>query len=328
MKSTIKFILFTFCCLLSLHALKAQNNSMEKKYIFELDITKSMWGLASESNLDIFDQVREQLIKAIREIQDPSSDIVLITWQDKIIDTWQQKATQKGKQELIDQLNAISAKTVPGQNTNIYNAWMEAKKHVDPNKINIIYLLTDGKHTVRNPPISKLYQEIPQWQDFSQDKDYYMFIVELTSEAIDQKLRSEVEKTDKVEFIHGIEFYTLYINQTNVVVNLDEQLEFPLSIQTQNLPKKYLDIKVKLNLENENFQIVNPPITLSDIPTTIKLRLLKPLDQVKASLPESSSFSIHLELEDNEHKHVKLINKIINCKIINKKEKVLYFKEL
>lgn len=306
----------------------AQNNLKDKKYIFELDITKSMWGLAAKTNVDIFDQVREQLIKAIQEIDDPSSQIVLVTWQDKIINTWQEPATKQGKQNLIDQLKAINAKNVPGQNTNIYNAWMEAKKHVDPSKINIVYLLTDGRHSVNNPPIASLYQEIPKWQDFSAEKDAYMFVVELTSQAIDPNIRQAIEGTNKVDFIHGIEFYTLFLNNTAPIINLDESLTFSLDIAKGNLPSQYDNIPVVLSLDSELFEITNPNVTLKDTPSQIRLKLKKPLEQVKASLQETSILPIQVNLQEGDIKHVKLINKDINCKLVNKKEKVFYFQEI
>ncbi|SDI02594.1 hypothetical protein SAMN05421818_1463 [Myroides phaeus] len=323
-----KTFLILICFLFLSFPMFSQHSLKEKKYIFELDITKSMWGIGEPGSINIFDQVRTQLIKAIENIDDPSAEIVLVTWQDQIISTWKESANSVGKERLVEQLKKITVKSVPGQNTNIYNAWIEAKKHVNPSKINIVYLLTDGRHSVPNPPISKLYNEIPKWASFSAEKDAYMFLVELTSQAIDNKMRSLVEATDKVEFIHGIEFYTLFVNNTSPIINIDEKLEFTLNINKQNLPEKYNDTKIGLQLNSDLFEIVNPSITLEQTPTAIKLRLKKSLEEVKASLSESSILPITIIFDDSKYKHIKLINKEINCKIINKKEKVFYFNEL
>lgn len=306
----------------------SQHSLKEKKYIFELDITKSMWGVGEPGSIDIFDKVRNQLITAIEAIADPSAEIVLVTWQDKVINTWQEKSNQKGKEKLINHLKEITVKNVPGQNTNIYNAWIEAKKHVDSNKINIVYLLTDGRHSVVNPPIAKLYNEIPKWSGFTADIDAYMFVVELTSQAIDEKLRAQIELTDRVEFIHGIEFYTLFINNANPIVNLDEKLQFELTINKQNLPTKYNDLKVTITTNNEMFEVVDTEFTLGDIPKTIKLRLKKPLDEIKSTLSETALLPLNVSIDESKYKHIKLVNQTINCKIVNKKEKVFYFKEL
>lgn len=321
------FLMIVFSLLVSL-PMFSQHSLKEKKYIFELDITKSMWGVGEPGSIDIFDKVRNQLIIAIEGITDPSAEIVLVTWQDQIISTWQEKANQKGKENLINYLKEITVKNVPGQNTNIYNAWVEAKKHVNPDKINIVYLLTDGRHSVSNPPIAKLYNEIPQWSNFAADKDAYMFVVELTSQAIDEKLRAQIELTDKVEFIHGIEFYTLFINNVNPIVNLDEKLQFELTINKQNLPVKYNDLKVTITANNEMFEVVDTEMVLGDIPKIIKLRLKKPLEEVKTTLSETSLLPLHVSIDESKYKHIKLVNQTINCKIVNKKEKVFYFKEL
>lgn len=323
-----KTFLVLICCFLLSLTVFSQHSLKDKKYIFELDITKSMWGIGEPGSIDIFEQVRNQLIKAIDNIDDPSAEIVLVTWQDQIISTWKEHANTKGKEHLVEQLKKITVKSVPGQNTNIYNAWVEAKKHVDPSKINVVYLLTDGRHSVPNPPISKLYNEIPKWASFSAENDSYMFLVELTSQAIDNKMRSLVEATDKVEFIHGIEFYTLFINNTSPAINIDEKLEFTLNVNKQNLPEKYNDIKIGLQINSDLFEIVNSSITLEQTPIAIKIRLKKSLEEVKAALPQSSILPINITFDDTKYKHIKLINKLVNCKIINKKEKVFYFSEL
>ncbi|ALU27945.1 vWA domain-containing protein [Myroides odoratimimus] len=324
----IKEILVVVFCLLVTVPLFAQHNLKEKKYIFELDITKSMWGVGEPGSIDIFDQVRSQLIDAIETISDPSAEIVLVTWQDKIINTWHEMATTTGKKNLVEKLNAITVKNVPGQNTNIYNAWIEAKKHIDPAKINIAYLLTDGRHSVSNPPISKLYEEVPNWGTFAADKDAYVFVVELTAQAIDEKLRKQVEATDKVEFIHGIEFYTLFVDNTAPVVNIDENLQFDLKINKENLPSKYDNIKVSLNVNSDLFELVEKEVLLGQATKKVKLRMKKTKEDTKIALDEVSYLPIQLSIDENEYKHIKLVNPLINCKVVNKKERIFLFKEI
>ncbi|MFD0701216.1 vWA domain-containing protein [Myroides pelagicus] len=325
----LKEIFVLAICILVTMPVFSQHSLKDKKYIFELDITKSMWGVGEPGSIDIFDKVRNQLITAIEGIQDPSAEIVLITWQDQIINTWQEKATQQGKENLITQLKEITKKSVPGQNTNIYNAWVEAKKHVVGDKINIVYLLTDGRHSVSNPPITKLYNEIPKWSSFVADKDAYMFVVELTSQAIDEKMRSQIEATDHVNFIHGIEFYTLFINNSMSIINLDENLQFELSINKQNLSKTYDNLKLRIKLESDLFDVVNDEVVLNETPKIIKLRLKKTLEQTKASLAEVSYLPVTISIDqEDKYSNIKLVNSDITCKIVNKKEKVLYFKEL
>lgn len=317
-----KIIVCLFLFAFSAQNLSSQNNRFnDKKYIFLLDITKSMFGCCGSP--DIFDEVRAHLITAIENINDPKTEIVLSTYQQKIINTWSIKATPQGKKELIDNLKKIDAKNVPGQETNILLAWNEAKRHLDKEKINITFLLTDGEHNDPNVPIQRFYDEIPKWKEISSEQQAYMFIVELTDLAVDQKLRNIVAETKDVQIINGIEFFVLEINEPTPIINLDDDLTFQLDLKKDNWNSKYNSIPLSLKIESEHFDLDTKDLNFSNLPSKIKLIPKRPLEEIKKNLDTVSFLTVKVEYPTKEFPQVKILNNTIKIQINNKKEKVL-----
>src|SRR5690554_2037316 len=107
---TLIYVLFIAIFIPSAQAQTKYERFKDKKYIFLLDITKSMFGCCGAE--DIFDDVRDHLIKAISNIPDEKAEIVISTYQEEIIDSWEARATVDGKKQLITQLNNIYEKGV------------------------------------------------------------------------------------------------------------------------------------------------------------------------------------------------------------------------
>ena len=303
-------------------SLSSQNNRFnEKKYIFLLDITKSMFGCCGSP--DIFDEVRSHLITAIENINDPQTEIVLSTYQQKIISTWSIKATPQGKKELIDNLKKINAKNVPGQETNILGAWNEAKRHLDKDKINIAFILTDGEHNDPGVPIQKFYEEIPRWKEISSKQQAYIFIVELTDLAIDQKAREIVAETKDVQIINGIEFFVLEINESNPIINLEDDLSFHFDLNKDNWNSKYNSLPLTLKIESNDFDLDTKDLKFSSLPLKVKLVPKRPLEDIKKNLDPVSFTTVKVDYPTKEFPQVKILNNSIKIQINNKKEKVL-----
>lgn len=298
-----------------------QNKAEEKKYIFLLDITKSMFGCCGSP--DIFDEVRAHLITAIENIQDPKAEIVLCTYQQKIIDTWKVNATADGKKNLINGLKKINKDNVPGQETNIYGAWNESKKHLDGKKINIVFILTDGEHNDPNVPIAKFYEEIPKWKQISSEQQAYMFIVELTDLAIDKKVRDIVAETKDVQIINGIEFFILQIKEPFPILNTEDELAFTFNLNKDNWNPKYNNLPFSLKLESEYFDLDKKKVVFSELPTKIKLIPKISLKDLKDQLDPTSFLTVITEYPSAEFPQIKLLNNTIRIQVNNRKEAVL-----
>lgn len=323
MKLFIQSFIFLLLTVISLPKSYAQQNRFkQKKYVFLLDVTKSMWGCCGAHN--IFNEVRNHLIKAITNIPDSKTEIVISTYQEKIINTWRALATPEGKKLLITNLNNINEKNVPGQNTNAYGAWLEAKKNLDVNKINIVFLLTDGDHNDKNVPIQKFYDEIPKWENISNKQQAYMFIVELTKLAIDNKVRTLVKETKDVQIIHGIEFFVLEINQTNPVLNINDGLSFKFDLTKDNWDSKYDNLPISFLVSNPYFELKKKSCTIKDLPITLELTPKISLAQIKRKLDTESTVIIKVNYPNQDYPQIKILNNQIDLRLNNKKEKVLY----
>ena len=302
--------------------LSAQNNRFnEKKYIFLLDITKSMFGCCGAP--DIFDEVRAHLITAIENINDPKTEIVISTYQQQIFDTWKVKATPAGKKELIDNLKKINRNNVAGQETNILGAWNEAKSHLDKDKINIAFILSDGEHTDPGVPIQRFYDEIPRWKEISSKQQAYMFIVELTSLAIDEKVRKIVAETKDVQIINGIEFFVLEINESNPIINIEDELSFQLDLNKDNWNSEYNSLPLSLRIESDHFDLDTKDLKFSSLPLKVKLIPKRSLEENKRNLDTVSFLTVKVEYDTKQFPQIKILNNTIKIQINNKKEKVL-----
>ncbi|MEO6683257.1 MAG: vWA domain-containing protein [Ginsengibacter sp.] len=322
MQKIIKYPIWFLLIILSAKNIFAQQQRVdEKKYIFLLDITKSMFGCCGSP--DIFEKVRTHLINAIENISDPNAEIVLSTYQQKIIDTWKVKASAEGKRNLINNLKKISNKNVPGQETNILGAWNEATSHLDNKKINIVFILTDGEHNDPNVPIQKFYDEIPRWKNVSSYQQAYMFIVELTDLAIDNKVREIVAKTKDVQIINGIEFFILEIKEQSPILNTEDDLVFTFGLKKDNWNPKFNDLPFLLDIKSDYFELDKKEIRFSELPLKIRLVPKKPLNKLKEELEPITYVNVEANYPSEKFPQIKLLNNSISVQVNNRKEKVL-----
>ncbi len=304
----------------------AQTKFKDNKNIYLLDITLSMFGYNGAP--DIFDDVRKELITSIESISNPNTEIVVVTFQDKIVNTWTAYATKEGKSNVIHHLNRIDEEQLKPTFTNIYSAWKKGCELVDPEKLNVIYLLTDGVQNTSNPSKTKLYDEIRSWGKFSHEKDYYAFLVELVENAKDEELRKVVKETSNAQIISGIEFFVFSIKNDKPIVNINDGLVFNLDFigdRLSEIPEKFV---CSLNLESPYFDLNKAEYYLSERPFEIKLVAKQNINTLQANLEPISNYKIKILFETDKYPNVKLLNNNINLQVNNKKEMVLKIKVL
>lgn len=294
----------------------------ETKNIYLLDVTLSMWGQAAGSE-NIFNDVRNELINAINAINNERTEIVVVTFQDEILDTWSYFATQKGKNKLINKLNNIDPAKLSSSYTNILAAWEKGRELINPNKINVIFLLTDGQHTTSKPTRQDLYNEVRSWGNFARNRDYYAFLVELVVQATDANLREVVEQTANAQIISGIEFFVIAVEDAHPVVNINDNLSFTLNLvgdRIDNIPDNFT---FSLELDDINFKLQKTKFELDKKPFQIKLLPQKTIDELKHQLPQESTLNANITYDINKYPQVKLLNHLISIKIKNRYEMVL-----
>ena len=323
MRRTFLFILVV---LFTIPTYSQQSKFKDRKNIYLLDVTLSMFGYNGAP--DIFVPVRDELIKSIDAVQNPNTEIVVVTFQDKILETWTENATRDGKGRIIDSLKGIKEEDLDTTNTNIHCAWEKGRELVDSDKLNVIYLLTDGVHNMCSPSKDVLYNEVEYWGDFSNDKDAYAFLVELVDKARDDKLREIVNSTQKAQVISDMNFYVFSIKDNEPIVNLHEDLKFELDFIGDRIDEIPNDIEITIKIEDENFTLSKQKFKLNEKPITVKLIPVENLDDLIGT-PQTEWYSkLIISFDEGKYPNVKILDNNINLKVKNKKEMVLDIKFL
>lgn len=173
----IKFSYFLLAVLFPI-SVYCQSNIHEKR-IYLLDVTKSMVGKGVVETPDIFAQVKQNLIEAINEIEDPQTEIVVVPFTNTPHEIISGFVSQK------DSLSGVlSDITVRNGDTNIADAWAMGVSLLDSTKVNYMFLLTDGLHN-NGPSQDELYSTLKSWDWVRKGKYFFSFYVMLTSNAVE-----------------------------------------------------------------------------------------------------------------------------------------------
>ena len=306
-------------------------NFKKEKRIYVLDVTKSMFGL--DGTPDIFDQVRKSLYQGIESIDNPETEITVITFQgtsNPNLPTWTFHKGDGTFEKLKKTLDSYTIKNVPGQNTDIYSALKRAQSEADPNRINYIYLLTDGGQSPIRGSVRygdrDLENLLNNWCKWATKKDAYLFYVMLTKDATNPRITSIVEQQCRAFVSEGTNINIAFVKplHNNVVLNLEDEPEY-LEIELSANNWKYIPLDSKLKIEiggNRIFKISESEIVITDnkiqIPLDrfndmnwVELRKITPVDNNEVTLTIISS------------ENVKILSPSVVIKIKNKKEKVL-----
>jgi hypothetical protein len=172
------------------------------KQIYLWDVTLSM------KDNGIWDQVKVLLKKNVSEIPDKSTDVIIIPYQD---DVYPEKRFRIGDEYAVDAfLKWVSEYDVPmpkgGHGTNICKALERAQDFVVKEKINTVFLLTDGVHEPKRPDMKVKYPPTcldeficEKWCDFATRNNAFLIYYQLFGKDYDFK-KCSVE-TCRVSFI-------------------------------------------------------------------------------------------------------------------------------
>lgn len=125
--------------------LSAQNITGERR-VYYLDATYSM----VKPN-KLWEPCKKNLIKAIENIEDNNTELVVVVFADdknpnkKVWKEWEEKATSAGKDKLIHNIEQLSL-PVKSSMTNLYDPWMDFYSQTKSDKVNYMFLMTDGEH--------------------------------------------------------------------------------------------------------------------------------------------------------------------------------------
>lgn len=324
MKKNIRTLLLLLLVLCFKHTTTAfAQDFKETKIIYLWDVTLSMKGYNGAP--DIYDKVKDALVQSIDGIEDESSTITVVPFQDKIVDTWSFPASKTGKKQLIDKINSLNNNNIT--NTNICQAWDYCvEKLIEQHKSNFICLLTDGTDNVLG--VDELCKRIIAWCNSAKSNNAYAAYVMLTEAAQNQAIRNAIQSScnfDLVELEHNnIVFPTFFRPASNTIAKelklLQKSPDVQFALISQVRGKKVTAVNVTLT-PNEYFSIQAGSISCTDNTCTFRLNNLMPFDELQQVLPKITNLTLTVESADK----FQVINfNEINMQIINYPEKTLH----
>lgn len=322
--------------------------SFKKEHrIYMLDITKSMWGLANPK-YDIFEDVKNELYKGIQDINNPETIVTVIPFQAThtydILDSWTFRADDKGAFNAMKKIiDSYSIKTVPGGYTDIYSALDKAKAKIDSERINYIFLLTDGEQSdVPSSPnkinridfsINDLKTSLENWCEYSKGRDVHLFYAMLTDDAVDPSIIDIVEEQCNAYLTQGTSFNIAFVKPTisEVRLNLHEDPKaLELSLEANDWSYIKGDVEIQGHLETNNlFELVDNSVKVDKEKQSLSIKLKTKGNVSFEKLRESSPIESKLRLSLTTNDDVKILNPTLDIVVRNKKERILnlYFSD-
>ena len=303
----------------------AQNFKSEKR-IFLWDVTLSTFGF--NGSPDIAEEVRENLLNAIENLQDENNEIVVIPFQDKVLDVWEGNAGNSDKGAIISNIQNIKEKDLDVTMTNICEAWGTALEYLDNSKRNYIFLLTDGAQNSSKLPKTCLVEKISNWCEVAKDNDGFAYYVMLTDAAKIPELEEVINQCNRIEIVPGtnIDIVELGAQSKQIHLNVQEdQLISELRFSSNKAWSNMDNIEINCRLdENEYFQLQTHSVSLSkEGEVNFEFNTLMPIDEIRSRLPRESSIPLHLSIDNAKHPRVYITSGDIELLVKNEREKIL-----
>jgi hypothetical protein len=299
--------------------LMAQPKSQRLIYLW--DVTLSMKGYQGKTP-DIYADVVKFLEQEINSIADENAEIVVLPFQESILEQWQVKADKTGKNEIIRQIK--NYRNDKPTNTNIVDPIKDVKaNYTKPDKQNELYILTDGKHSRGSSELVKIIEE---WGRDAQKLNAYALYVMLTNASVDKDVIATIEKTDNIDVITE----TIFLEPEQLVVfNIKDDKEKPVNVALKSKENVVFpgNIKIKISAENNPNLIVNPNVIVKDGKIAFAINQPEAEILLEETLKKSVTLRLDLqnrnEIQKSDKKLVSLNPDKIELELIKNPEKKL-----
>lgn len=273
MKSTFNILkIFLFISTMMFTNKLYSQTYMQEKRIYLVDVTASMTGKGNVKTPDIFSKVKEGLLETINNINNPSTEIIIVPFTNKPHE--KMNGQIMAKNGILESIKSLTIK--PGD-TNIADAWNYAIQEIDSTRINYIFLLTDGLHNC-GPEKDSLYNNLRKWADISKNKYYFAFYVMLTPNAKEQEICNIVDETQKMWLIESMNVNVSFLT-SNLEINTNVKNKKTTSIHyDSNNPAIFndsIDFNLTLN-ENPYYSIENFKLDMPNKKVSFDLKELQP----------------------------------------------------
>lgn len=307
-----------------------------------------------DQKYDIYDRMVNELIRHINGIENVQTEIVVVPFNEDVLDEWKAMATQEGKKYLVEKISAYCNKDQT--NTNIYAPFVYAKeKLLSPKAIvhSDLIILTDGGHSGGRkiiktsqliPSNDKFHDLLRNWCDFAKPnnvKGYYFLLTDAVTRQ-DNKLADVLKDHECILMITPEEYqkYGLALRTSRYSIKRDQPLDLK---ENYNKPVK---LTVVLDDSNKKIQGVekihvytsdNPYVsfdkdisidstTIAEKSASIEIQLKynEDLTALQNRMPATTSVTLNFEQLNSEGEaRNELITHSCELRFINKPQKKL-----
>jgi hypothetical protein len=301
----MKILLSVIFCILCFSFSNAQIKQEKRIYLW--DVTKSL------ENNGIWKEVKKNLENAINQIDESTSEIVIIPFVEDIVDVWHCTSTDEGKKALISKMDKVEP---GGSSTNICAAIHKAYELIDPDKVNYIFLMTDGQHNTSDE--KNLFNDIYLWESKTLGINVYGFYVMLYKEAYNAKLEDAIKNQNNFWIVKSADInINLYKLPTNLVYNIRNDKNIPIKIDG-NI-KRAGHMQIRLNLEENNFFAIK--LLKSDLSEGMISFSLIPKINI-SEIPDPANITMNV-ITENAPEFTYLLPSQIKLLVKNEKEHAL-----
>lgn len=315
-----------------------------ERRIYIWDVTKSMQGHNSKTQqydptIDVWDSLVEWLKNDINSQSDSSTDIVVLPFQEEILDCWETKATAEGKRELLRKIDEAKKRYQNLTYTNISGPFEVVKRdYVNAEKNNVLILLTDGKQSDKFGSQEKWNAVLQKWGEFAKKNNAYLVYFMVTEHAVDPK-------TEEIITTDSNKRYIFPIRPTDilpVLIDICPQSPSDLNIKDGQgkeiiIPlhrsKKGIELAEGIKIQVE--AVTDAPIEIKGVVEVKDNQLaIKPIydfEELKKYMGVNENMNVTLtfkllnedEIQQNTLQKIFLRSDRSNLELINKIEKVL-----
>ena len=201
---------------------------LKERRVYYLDCSYSM------VKLGLWDKVRDNLVSAIDNINDETTEIVVIPFADNtlenpILKPMKEFATSSGKNKLKAQINALPEPTTKTMTYHYIPINDFNEKRVCEDRVTYMFLMTDGED---EDPLKRTQNKLlPQWGAKYGNKNVYGFYVMLHDQAQSPQI---AEICNSQDHLWKVETADVNINlvrlQSSAIFNAKNDKYFDLSI--------------------------------------------------------------------------------------------------
>lgn len=318
----------------------SQVKNMRQTYLW--DVTLSMKGKVTGCP-NIWETVKKAMIFDIQQVDDESTELVVIPFQHKALEEWREMATPEGKERLVSKIKEyeIPLFDFNGRKTTKTNLYAPLQYAVDnvltKDKVDVLKLMTDGENEMQDAEYENL---LNHWCAIAKEKDAYGFYIMLNDAAKAGRAKMGHVNTCRFESVDVSEMAGSTVSilalapQQSLAFNARDNYGNNLSVKylksgTGVLPKGYM---VHIYCSDNPFVEIDDVVEVCpDYTATVKVKYLMSQQEMFTSLPIecNEQFFIFTEsalgMDIMPFATTQIIENQTVCEMINKPEKTVRF---